>query len=123
MSENLKNKPNSPTKSAANDDIGPPWLLRDVEGRTLMCNLHFLGGNQRAFSYAQLSQVEYDPSVGIKLRFYGEEVLIQGRNLSALHQAFLVERVESVFEGDSAQDIGRDHEPFIDGLRITPRRG
>lgn len=110
------------TRNAASSSEERPWKLQEHQGRTLMCDFHFANGNHRAFSYAYLSGLEYNPSRGIRLHFPSAEVMIEGRNLERLYDAFLTERVERVREGDPAMDFGEESEPFIHAMTVMPRR-
>jgi hypothetical protein len=87
-----------------------------------MCDFRLLTGNHRAFSYAYLSGVEFNPSKGVRLHFPSAEVLIEGRHLGELYDALLVERVERVCEGNADADFTPEAEPFISRIEIMPRR-
>jgi hypothetical protein len=64
------------------DDCGVFGYLRGVRDRAVMIELRKKDGNVRAFGYAWLAQVDFDPSAGITLYLGGQKVRIRGRNLN-----------------------------------------
>lgn len=65
------------------DDLTAFGFLRGVRDRALMLELRKRDGNVKAVGYAWLSQVEFDPSIGITLHVGGQQIRIRGRNLNA----------------------------------------
>lgn len=62
-------------------------FLRGLHDRGLMVELRFRTGNTHSFPYSWLGPVQFNPSVGLLLRFTGDVVtlvLIRGSNLDAV---------------------------------------
>lgn len=108
----------SATATAANDDGETCYLLRNVEGRTLMLELRLRNGDHRALPYAYLLEVSYERSTGIRLRFTGAAVQIRGRNLARLYEGFLTQRVQWVQEGTAGRDFAPEGAPFISDVIV-----
>lgn len=81
----LRPEPANDTADPADesDDCGAFGWLRGINSRSLMLELRKKDGSVRAFGYAWLSEVEYDPSAGITLCFGGRKLRLVGRNLDA----------------------------------------
>ena len=61
-------------------------FLRGIRDRAAMIEFRFKNGNTASFAYGWLGQVRFNPSVGMLLKFTGDEVtlvLIAGSNLDA----------------------------------------
>ena len=74
-----------------------------------MVEFHFKGGRMLALAYAWLERVDFDPAVGITLRFTNQTMRIVGRNLNAevrpnvsLLDGLLRQRVPWLRESDQA---------------------
>lgn len=63
-------------------DLGVFGWLRGVRERAVMLELRHKDGTMRAFGYAWLERIEFNPSEGLMLKFTGATVKIQGRNLN-----------------------------------------
>lgn len=61
--------------------------MRGIRGRALSIEFRFANGQSQAFPYTWLGPMLYNPSVGLLLKFTGDEitlVLLEGSNLNAL---------------------------------------
>ncbi|WP_169974008.1 hypothetical protein [Tautonia rosea] len=65
------------------DDLGCYSWLRGLRERSTMIEFRLREGRSVAFDYTLLRKVIFDPSEGITLKFDGETVRIEGRNLAA----------------------------------------
>ena len=102
------------------DDLGAFGWLRGVRDRALMLELRFKDGSVKALAYAWLEKAEFDPSVGITLKFGGEKVKITGRNLNAearpnirLFAGILRHRVPWIQEADRPMAMGASQSTVI----------
>lgn len=76
-----------------------------------MLNLRYKNGSSLGLSYAYLSAVSFDPSVGITLEMAGYRVLIQGVNLRKLYRRLLIHGVGSIQERDAFADQTQGDDP------------
>jgi hypothetical protein len=69
----------------------------------LMVEFRLLGGDAKALAYSYLVAAEFNPSVGVRLDFSGYAVTVTGRNLRALFEGLVAQRVAVVREMDALQ--------------------
>lgn len=109
--------PDLPPPSDATDDHGCFGWLRGVKERSLMLELRKKTGQIKAFGYAWLELVEFDPSDGIALYFPGHIIKVKGSNLNSpispdrsqinLFAGLLRHRVPWIREGEKTpKEIG-----------------
>lgn len=108
--------------TAANNHNPECFALRDVEGRTLMLDIHLRTGDRRAFPYAYLLGVDFARSTGISLLYSAASVHIRGRNLTQLYEGFVTQRVLWVLEGIPSRDFAAPESvPFVSDITISTR--
>ena len=73
-----------------------------AEGYVAMLDLEFSDGNRSALPYSMLMKAEYDPSVGITLRYSTEDVVITGQRLEALYKSIIQHRERRVSAAGNA---------------------
>jgi hypothetical protein len=76
-------EPESETDAGQVDNLGTFGWLRGARERAIMLELRRKDGNVVALGYAWLERIDFDPSVGVTLKFAGQTVKIVGRNLNA----------------------------------------
>jgi hypothetical protein len=77
----------------------------------LMLNLRHKNGSSLGLSYAYLSAVVFNPSVGITLEMAGYKVTLQGVNLKKLYRRLLMHAVGSILEVDAFDDQAQGDHP------------
>jgi hypothetical protein len=94
------------------ENYGAFGWLRGVRDRALYLELRRKDGNVTALGYPWLESIEFNPSVGVTLKFTGHTVIIRGRNLNAeyrpnvmLINGILRHKVPWVQEADYATSI------------------
>jgi len=99
----------------------PPkcFRLREVDGITLMLDVELLNGDRRAFPYSYLMEVEYRKADGVLLKFASCAVLVKGRNLDAIYQGLVTQRVEYLREESPRHDLGPESDPFVSGIVVA----
>ena len=106
------------------DDFGAFGWLRGAGARALMLELRKRDGNIIAFSYSWLERAEFDPSIGITLKFGSQEIRMVGCNLNnevrpnvQLFSGILRQQVPWVKEeGDSLKNSAKIH---VEKITIT----
>ncbi len=95
------------------DDLGCFSWLRGIRDRAPMIEFRRKDGRSVAYDYTLLRKVVFDPSEGITLKFDGETVCIEGRNLDdestpgiQLLRGILYHRVPWVREMSEAELMG-----------------
>jgi hypothetical protein len=95
--------------------------LKEMRGAvpTPMLDVVFRSGKVRSFSYAYLSEVEFEPGDTLKLKFSsGAEVIIEGRNLTRHRQHVRLHRADEIrecpenelgLEGEAIEQVERIH--------------
>jgi hypothetical protein len=91
-----------------------------------MLELRHADGKVSAFGYGWLSQAEFDPSVGLTLRFGGNTVKITGRHLNAevrsnvrLFAAIVRHRVPWIQESDGPTQLAATKGTIvIEGIEV-----
>jgi hypothetical protein len=73
-------------------------LVRGVRQLVPMVEFRQVGGNSRAFGYAYLVAIEFNPTTGIVLNFGAAKVTLRGRNLRPLFAALRRHTVTRVYE-------------------------
>ena len=114
----------APVEHEGAEDFAAFGWLRGPAARVLMLELRKKDGTVRAFGYAWLNEVLYDPSAGITLCFTGQKVKIIGRNLDAelrpnvrLFRGLLRHRVIFVAEADQfAAMAAADGETLVERI-------
>lgn len=93
--------------------------LKEMRGAipTPMLDVVFRNGKVRSFSYAYLSEVEFEPGDTLTLRFTsGAAVIIEGRNLTRHRQQVRLHRADEIrecseselgLEGDGIEQVER----------------
>ncbi len=76
-----------------------------------MLNLRYKNGSSLGLSYAYLSAITFDPSLGITLEMAGYTVVIQGVNLRKLYRRLLIHSVGSIQERDAFADQSQGDDP------------
>ena len=80
------------------------------------------GGNQRAFSYSHLYDIDFNPSSGMKLTFSEHYVTIKGHGLDKLYRGLKRHRIVYVWEADSpSQLLADEEEAQVTSIEIKPR--
>ena len=87
-----------------------------LQGPQISLDFQFRNGNRHGFSYAFLSEIEYDASGVIRLVFGGTQVEIRGRNLLELYERLLLHGVGYVLESPKA--ARGDTWPFIETISV-----
>lgn len=94
-------------------DCGAFGFLRGIRDRAIMLELRKKDGSIRAFGYAWLQAVDFDPSGAIVLTFPGAAIKLAGQNLNAtntqgtcLLAALLRHRVTFIQEADQVTFMG-----------------
>lgn len=92
-----------------------------VGGRSVASlDVRFAGGRKRAFTYAYLMDVEFEPSSGIVLHFAAHSVTLAGSRLGALYDGLARHAVVYVQEqGKTETPDGAD--AVIEKIVIEPR--
>lgn len=91
-----------------------------ARGAPLPPMLDFRGHDGRfvAVPYARLLAITLEQDSAIELEFPDQRVLLRGRNLAALYEVLVENRVTFVQEGDL--DFLSESETFIDSIAIVP---
>jgi hypothetical protein len=97
--------------------------LKEIRGAipTPMLDLVFRSGKVRSFSYAYLSEVEFEPGDTLTLKFTsGAAVIVEGRNLGRLRQSVRLHRVDEIREC-SESELGIEGEGIsqVERIHIT----
>jgi hypothetical protein len=132
--QNFWNKPPAPTAAAndAEEATCPAYsYLRGLHERALAVEFCFRTGDSEFFPYALLGPWRYNPSVGLLLKYSGDNVtlvLIRGSNLDALvndsvnltDRGFQRHRILAVREMDEeALAKSGEGQPTIDRIDIA----
>lgn len=109
-------------KVAANQDnefvsefIG---IERQNGERSIMLDIQFQDGKQKAIPYTYLSGIDYDPSNGIVLEFMEKKITISGRNLEKLYEYLLLHRVNYIKENIGDLDDTPENMLFIEKIHL-----
>jgi hypothetical protein len=90
---------------------------------TPMLDLVFRSGKVRSFSYAYLSEVEFEPGDTLTLKFSsGAEVIIDGRGLARYRQSVRLHRADEIREC-SEMELEMDGEGISQVERILITEG
>ncbi len=73
--------------------------IRQTGKKAGFLSLQLKGKRYRAFPYGAISEVTYEPPVGIHILLAFGMVKIEGRNLEALYRHLIMEQVTEVREG------------------------
>jgi hypothetical protein len=99
--------------------------LKEMRGAvpTPMVDLGFRGGKVRSFSYAYLSEVEFEPGDTLTLKFTsGVTVIIEGRGLGRLRQSVRLHRADEIRECQDSE-LGIENEDITQVECITITEG
>jgi hypothetical protein len=99
--------------------------LKEIRGAipTPMLDLAFRSGRVRSFSYAYLSEVEFEPGDTLTLKFTsGAAVIVEGRNLGRLRQSVRLHRADEIREC-SESELGIEGEGITQVERIHITEG
>jgi hypothetical protein len=89
----------------------------------IMLVLWFKERNAKAKTYSYLTDIDFDPSDGIVLKFVDSEVRITGQNLEPLFLALTAWRVQSIHEVDeliAEATLGKDA-TVVTGIEVKDR--
>jgi hypothetical protein len=101
------------TESGSDAGIGDRYVA--------MLTLVHATGNQVALPYAMMIKAEFNPSVGITLRFSTDDVTIAGRRLDDLFKAITQHRAREVREaGKNAVFEKEGSGPVVTAIHIHP---
>ena len=97
--------------------------LKEMRGAvpTPMLDLVFRDGKVRSFSYAYLSEVEFEPGDTLTLKFTsGAAVIVEGRNLGRHRQSVRLHRADEIREC-SGSELGIEGEGIsqVERIQIT----
>lgn len=99
--------------------------LKEMRGAvpTPMLDLVFRSGKVRSFSYAYLSELEFEPGDTLTLKFTsGAAVIVEGRNLARLRQSVRLHRADEICEC-SESELGIEGEGILQVERIHITEG
>lgn len=86
----------------------------------IMLDIRLANGGVVSFPYASLRKAQYDPTGVIVLRFDGEEVTAEGKNLHRLRDAIAEHRARFIQEGtDIERGLKPEDSAHIDRITIT----
>ncbi len=88
--------------------------------QAVMLDVRHADGNCRAFAFAYLMDVAFNPSHGIVLHFSTHTVTLEGWNLHRVYHALVRHAVAYVQENGHALDAA-DDEPCIERIAVTLR--
>jgi hypothetical protein len=95
--------------------------LKEMRGAvpTPMLDVAFRSGKVRSFSYAYLSEVEFEPGDTLTLKFTsGATVIVEGRGLARLRQSVRLHRADEIREC-SKDELGLEGEEIMQVANIT----
>jgi hypothetical protein len=95
--------------------------LKEMRGAvpTPMLDVAFRSGKVRSFSYAYLSEVEFEPGDTLTMKFTsGATVIVEGRGLARLRQSVRLHRADEIGEC-SKDELGLDGEEIMQVANIT----
>ena len=102
------------------ENFGPFHFLRGIRDRSIMLQLCRKDGDIVALSYGLLDRADFNPSVGITLKFGAQRVKIMGRNLNAevrphvrLFEGIVRHRVTLVREMDEPTFMAADRQAVV----------
>jgi hypothetical protein len=92
--------------------------------RKLALELRYLTGDGKALAYSYLVSIDWSPSEGIKMDFSGNAVEIRGRNLRAIFDAAVAQRLAYVREMDDLQARANlpSGAPVVTKIKVTDLR-
>ena len=124
---NLTANPENPTVDGEDLDKRPPdytafRLDPQVRPSNALIDFWLSDGDQRAFSYSHLYDVEFRRSEGLIITFSEHQVLVQGRMLDDLHSSLKRHRAVFVWEA-SSQDgmLAGEDQPIVTKIDIQTR--
>ncbi len=95
--------------------------LKEMRGAvpTPMLDVAFRSGKVRSFSYAYLSEVEFEPGDTLTLRFTsGATIIAEGRGLARLRQSVRLHRADEIRECPK-DELGLEGEEIMQVANIT----
>jgi hypothetical protein len=95
--------------------------LKEMRGAvpTPMLDIAFRSGKVRSFSYAYLSEVEFEPGDTLTLKFTsGATIIAEGRGLARLRQSVRLHRADEIREC-SKDELGLEGEEIMQVANIT----
>lgn len=94
-----------------------------VSREALMLEIRLANGEMVSFPYSSLRMARYLPKGVIELRFDGNRVIAEGRNLLRLHESIIQHRQRFIQEGtDIERGLKDDDAVHIDRILITEAR-
>lgn len=106
-------------------DLGAFGWLRGRQERAMMLELRKKDGNVVALAYSWLERADFDPSVGVLLKFGVEKVKITGRNLNAeqrpgvrLFAGIVRHRVPWIQEADEPAAMGAGRGAVVEQITL-----
>jgi hypothetical protein len=97
--------------------------LKEIRGAvpTPMLDVIFRDGKVRSFSYAYLSEVEFEPGDTLTMKFTtGAEVIVEGRGLARHRQHVRLHRADEIREcSESELALQAESESQVERIHIT----
>jgi len=89
---------------------------------SVMLDIRLADGSVESFPYAYLTRVRYIPGDILVMRFGGDEVRAEGRNLARLRDAISEHRMRFIQEGtEEDENLKAEEAPHIGRIVITER--
>jgi len=89
---------------------------------SVMLDIRLADGSVESFPYAYLTRVRYIPGDILVMRFGGDEVRAEGKNLSRLREAISEHRMRFIQEGtEDDEELKPGEAPHIGRIVITER--
>jgi hypothetical protein len=88
------------------EDSEPRESVKDMRAAIAspMLDVVFKSGCIVSFSYAYLTQIEFDPKGRMSMHFGDDVVVINGRNLQEVRQKVRLHKADEIVEGVEAED-------------------
>lgn len=84
-----------------------------------MLDIVFKNGCITSFSYAYLTQIEFDPKGRMSMHFGDDVVVVNGRNLQEVRQKVRLHKADEIVEGFDAEDaLKPESASHIDHIQI-----
>jgi hypothetical protein len=84
----------------------PRDAVKDIRASVAspMLDIVFKSGCIVSFSYAYLTQIEFDPKGRMSMHFGDDVVVVNGRNLQEVRQKVRLHKADEIIEGFEAED-------------------
>jgi hypothetical protein len=103
------------------EDSEPRESVKDMRAAIAspMLDVVFKSGSIVSFSYAYLTQIEFDPKGRMSMHFGDDVVVINGRNLQEVRQKVRLHKADEIVEGVEAEDaLKPENASHIDRIEI-----